>query len=158
MLRGFKLRIYWCLWILSATITVISWVITASSRSACRVFSFWVLCPATQKLSFKWLMDFSTLTRILLWNPILVSRGLFPGKHGGFVPDKYKSFFHRERMCMGCRRGRYGAISWLCCLTPISFWGRRISWLGARSANGTGFPRVSLAWKERLDSRGFLLH
>ena len=39
-IRGFRLRIYLCLWILSATITVISCVIAAGSRSAWSVFSF----------------------------------------------------------------------------------------------------------------------
>lgn len=36
-----------------ATSTVISCVIAASNKSACSVFSFWVLCPAMQKLSLK---------------------------------------------------------------------------------------------------------
>lgn len=64
-MSGFKLRIYWCLCILSATITVISCAIPANSRSACMFFSFCVFRPATQKLSLKWLMAFSTFTRIL---------------------------------------------------------------------------------------------
>ena len=59
-IKGLKLRIYWCLYSLSATITVMSWVIPARSRSAWSVFSFCVLRPATQKLFLKWLIDFST--------------------------------------------------------------------------------------------------
>ena len=55
---------YWCWWILSATITVTSWAMPAKSKSAWSVFSFWVLRLATQKLSLKWLIDFSTFTRI----------------------------------------------------------------------------------------------
>lgn len=50
-INGFKLGIYWCWCILSATTPVSGWVIPARSRSACRVFSFWVLRPATQRLS-----------------------------------------------------------------------------------------------------------
>lgn len=42
-IKGFKLRMYWYWWILSATITVTSWVIPARSKSAWSVFSFWVL-------------------------------------------------------------------------------------------------------------------
>ena len=38
-IKGLKLRIYWCLYSLSATITVMSWVIPARSRSAWSVFS-----------------------------------------------------------------------------------------------------------------------
>ena len=64
-IKGLRLRMYWCWWILSATITVTSWAMPAKSKSAWSVFSFWVLRLATQKLSLKWLMDFSTFTRIL---------------------------------------------------------------------------------------------
>ena len=83
-INGFKLWIYWCLWILSATITVTSCAIPASSKSACKVFSFWVLRPAIQKLSLKWLIDFSTFTRILYGHPIPVYHAVFLDKHAVF--------------------------------------------------------------------------
>lgn len=48
---GFKLRMYsWCL-ILSERTTVISCVMPARIKSACKVFSFWVRRPARQRLS-----------------------------------------------------------------------------------------------------------
>lgn len=64
-ISGLRLRIYRCLWIRSARRTVICWVIPARSKSAWRVDASRVFLPAMQKLSLKWLMDFSTVTRIL---------------------------------------------------------------------------------------------
>ncbi len=61
----FKLLIC-CRWfILSATTIVNNCEIPDSSKSACNVFSLVVFRLATQKLSLKWLIDFSTLTLIL---------------------------------------------------------------------------------------------
>ena len=64
-IRGLRLRMYWCLWIRSARRTVICWVIPARSKSAWSVAAFRVFLSAIQKLSLKWLIDFSTVTRIL---------------------------------------------------------------------------------------------
>lgn len=50
---------------LSARTTVISCVIPARIRSACRVLSFWVRRPARQRLSLMWLISLSTTVLIL---------------------------------------------------------------------------------------------
>lgn len=54
-IKGFKLRIYWCWWILSATSTVTSCVIPARSKSAWSVFSFcvWRFANAYEKIKLK---------------------------------------------------------------------------------------------------------
>ena len=70
-MKDFKLLIC-CRWfILSATTTVNNCEIPDSSKSACNVFSLVVFRLATQKLSLKWLIDFSTLTPILCFVPFL---------------------------------------------------------------------------------------
>ena len=64
-MKDFKLLIC-CRWfILSATTTVNNCEIPDSSKSACNAFSLVVFRLATQKLSLKWLIDFSTLALIL---------------------------------------------------------------------------------------------
>lgn len=84
------IQIYWCLWILSETITVTSCAIPASSKSACKVFSFRVLRPARQKLPLKWLIDFLHLHGFYRWNPILVCHAAFRDKHAVFFRIKIK--------------------------------------------------------------------
>lgn len=75
------LRIYSWWLILSARTTVISCVIPARIKSACRVFSFWVRRPARQRLSLMWLISLSTTVLIYRYHPILRYRVSYRDKH-----------------------------------------------------------------------------
>ena len=81
--------------------TVSSCAIPASSKSERRVFSFCVLRPATQKLSLKWLMAFSTFTRILYVESILPYHEHIRGKHEDFFQGRCKFILPQEEVVHG---------------------------------------------------------
>lgn len=128
-MKDFRLLMYCRWWISSATTTVNNCDIPARSESAWSVFSFVVFRLATQKLSLKWLIDFSTFTRILQVPSHSCEPRSTPGYALSFFRDKHKSFCHRKRLCRDYRNDKRVDLTCIRGCIPIWFWNIRISWL-----------------------------
>ena len=127
-MKDFKLLIC-CRWfILSATTTVNNCEIPDSSKSACNVFSLVVLRLATQKLSLKWLIDFSTLTLILYVSSHSLEPRSTPDRLGDFFQGKHRSFCRMKKLYMDYHSDRHDDLTCFVGCIPISFWDIRISW------------------------------
>lgn len=91
--------LFWCM--LSVIRTITSGVMPTKYKSDSEVGAFLVFRPATQKLSLKWLMDFSTVTRILqVYFHSLVPR-MVPGKVRRFFADRHRTYDRRANPCKG---------------------------------------------------------